>query len=241
MSPTSEFWDVYLEAGQKRVFAGAIDWPGWCRAGRDEAAALRALLENATRYARVAGLARLDFDPPTRLEQFRVVERLVGNATTDFGAPNLAPSGDARPVDDRDLLKFQRLLQACWRVFDETAARAAGKALRVGPRGGGRGLEAILQHVLDAEQSYRRKLGSTLKIDGEASLEQQFGQTRQTLLEALADAAHGKMEERGPRGGLTWSARYTARRTAWHVLDHAWEIEDRLEWPGRIEPIQGND
>mgnify|MGYP003380452358 CR=1 FL=1 len=33
---------VYLEIGQKRTFAGAVDWPGWCRAGRDEAAALQA-------------------------------------------------------------------------------------------------------------------------------------------------------------------------------------------------------
>lgn len=26
--------DVYLEAGKKRVFACAADWPGWCRSGR---------------------------------------------------------------------------------------------------------------------------------------------------------------------------------------------------------------
>ena len=24
-----------------------------------------------------------------------------------------------------------------------------------------------------------------------------------------------------------WSPRYAVRRAAWHVLDHAWEIEDR--------------
>ena len=28
---------------------------------------------------------------------------------------------------------------------------------------------------------------------------------------------------------LEWPARYAARRIAWHVLDHAWEIEDRSD------------
>ena len=26
-----------------------------------------------------------------------------------------------------------------------------------------------------------------------------------------------------------WPVRYWIRRTAWHVLDHAWEIEDKSE------------
>jgi hypothetical protein len=38
----------------------------------------------------------------------------------------------------------------------------------------------------------------------------------------------GELAERGPRGGIRWPARYYVRRAAWHVLDHAWEIEDRL-------------
>jgi hypothetical protein len=25
-----------------------------------------------------------------------------------------------------------------------------------------------------------------------------------------------------------WPPRYVVRRAAWHVLDHAWEIEDRI-------------
>ncbi|MBX7251781.1 MAG: hypothetical protein K1X50_07340, partial [Candidatus Promineofilum sp.] len=49
--------DIYLEEGAKRMFAGALEWPGWCRAGRDEAAARRALLDYAPRYAAVAGRA----------------------------------------------------------------------------------------------------------------------------------------------------------------------------------------
>jgi hypothetical protein len=45
--------DVYLEAGQKRTFAGALAWPGWCRNGRDETSALQALFDYGPAGARV--------------------------------------------------------------------------------------------------------------------------------------------------------------------------------------------
>jgi hypothetical protein len=35
---------IYLEVGSKRVFAVAMERPGWCRSGRDEDAALKALV-----------------------------------------------------------------------------------------------------------------------------------------------------------------------------------------------------
>ncbi|HEX5839952.1 MAG TPA: hypothetical protein VFY26_19100 [Anaerolineales bacterium] len=52
---------------------------------------------------------------------------------------------------------------------------------------------------------------------------------RPAILETLAASAHGEIDEVGPRGGKRWVARYFVRREAWHVLDHVWEIEDRLE------------
>ena len=58
--------EAYLEIGVKRTFACAVDWPGWCRSGPDEAAALRALLEYGPRYATVVRPARLGFLAPTR-------------------------------------------------------------------------------------------------------------------------------------------------------------------------------
>ena len=50
---------VYLEIGPKRTFAGAVEWPGWCRIGRGEEEALEALLAYAPRYARVVEAAGL--------------------------------------------------------------------------------------------------------------------------------------------------------------------------------------
>ena len=59
------------------------------------------------------------------------------------------------------------------------------------------------------------------------TLEQQVAEVREAMLEALAAAERGEIPERGPRGGKIWPARFYVRRALWHLLDHAWEIEDR--------------
>ncbi|MCL4298337.1 MAG: hypothetical protein KJ077_21550 [Anaerolineae bacterium] len=219
---------VYLEIGQKRTFAGAVDWPGWCRSGRDEAAALQALLDSGPRYARILRSARLGFQAPTDESAFTVIERLEGDSTTDFGAPSIAPSSDAQPVDDAELEHLQKLLKACWQAFDAAVQTASGKELRKGPRGGGRDVEGIARHVLGAEAGYLSALGWKLKQGEADELSEELARTRQAVLDALAAAAHGEIPERGPRGGVRWTPRYFVRREAWHVLDHVWEIEDRL-------------
>ena len=228
MAQVSDSIQVYLEIGDKRTFAGAIDWPGWCRIGRDEGAALAALADSAPRYAGVLHAAGLPFEPPADPSSFAVVERLAGNSTTDFGAPDAIPSLDTRPIDDADARRFQALLQAYWRAFDAAVAAASGKALRKGPRGGGRDLEGIVQHVLGAEQAYLARLARKPRRREGADLSEQIELARQAEIEALAAAARGEMPERGPRGGAIWPPRYFVRRAGWHVLDHIWEIEDRV-------------
>ena len=94
--------DVYLEIGKKRVIAGALDWPGWCRSGRDEQAALQTLAEYGPRCAEVLHAAKIEFDPPADVAAFNVIERLQGDATTDFGAPSQTPAYDELPVDEAD-------------------------------------------------------------------------------------------------------------------------------------------
>lgn len=220
--------DVYFEIGKKRTFAGAIDWPGWCRSGRDEPSALQALFDYGPRYARVLRNARLGFKPPKDLSAFKVIERLEGNATTDFGAPGLPPSRDSKPVNPDELKDFQKLLKACWRAFDSAIQAASGKELRTGPRGGGRQLEGLIRHVLDSEAGYVAALGWKLEPNDVHDLNQKRDQTRQAIRQALEASARGEIPARGPRGGIRWKPRYFARRVAWHVLDHAWEIEDRL-------------
>jgi hypothetical protein len=227
MSQSSNTIEVYLEVGKKRIFAGAIDWPGWCRIGRDETAALQALAESGPRYARVLHAAQIAFHAPTDLSAFAVIERLEGNTTTDFGAPDVAPSSDARPIDGADLRRFQMLLQAYWQAFDAAVQASARKELRKGPRGGGRDVEAIIEHVLGAEAAYLSRLAWKREKHADKDLNTELDQTHRAVLDALAAAARGELPARGPRGGVIWSPRYFVRRVAWHVLDHLWEIEDR--------------
>src|SRR5205823_3565982 len=91
---------VYVEASAKRAFAGALAWPGWCRSGRDEDAALEVLLAYGPRYARAIGKAAEGFEPPTKRSALRVVERVEGGASTDFGVPGTPPSADGRRLTE---------------------------------------------------------------------------------------------------------------------------------------------
>jgi hypothetical protein len=220
--------DIYLEIGKKRTFAGAVEWPGWCRSGRNEESALQALFDYGPRYAHVLEPAGITFTVPGDPADFAVVERLEGNSTTDFGAPAAVPSADARPVDASELERYQDVLMACWAAFDGAVEAAAGRELRKGPRGGGRDTEGIIQHVLGAELSYLKTLGWSVEANEAADLEEALRVLRQAALEGLAAAARGELPTRGSRGGKRWTPRYFVRRAAWHVLDHAWEIEDRV-------------
>lgn len=226
MAQTANPIDIYLEIGQKRTFAGAVAWPGWCRSGRDEATALQALLDYGSRYAHVLHTTHIKFQAPTDIVAFTVVERLTGNTTTDFGAPSIAPTSDKQPVDDAELQRFQTLLKVYWRVLDKAVAAAAGKELRKGPRGGGREIDGIMGHVLDAEAGYLAHLAWKQKQTKKDPSEKAV-QIHQAVLDALTASAHGETPTKGPRGGVIWAPRYFVRRVAWHVLDHVWEIEDR--------------
>jgi hypothetical protein len=194
---------VYLEVGGKRTFASAADWPGWCRSGKDESLALENLAAYSSRYAKVAKLARMEMpDKPA----FTVVERIKGNATTDFGAPGVPAKDEARRVTAAETTRMIELLEASWKYLDNVRANAP-EELRKGPRGGGRDREKMYQHVLDAEVGYAPAIGLRLKQPD-----------RPAILEAI----------RNPKSGTKWPAAYVVRRIAWHALDHAWEMEDRI-------------
>jgi DinB superfamily len=220
---------VYLEVAKSRAFAGAVDWPGWCRAGRDEDAALGALFDYGPRYARV--LKGVRFTAPARPSTLAVVERLKGDATTDFGAPSIAPKADARAIDRRWLTRQEKILHACWNAFDRAVESVDGDLAR-GPRGGGRQLDAIVGHVVGAEGGYLRMIAGKPPPFDEAEPAAALEAERAAVIEVLDRAVTDGIPPKGPRGGRRWSAPYFVRRAAWHVLDHVWEIEDRSSAPG---------
>jgi hypothetical protein len=210
---------VYLEIGEKRVFASALDWPGWTRSARDEQRALETLAAYAPRYASVPKVARIEFAIGAK-PSFKVVERVKGNATTDFGAPGIHASSDTRLLSPDEAERISALLAASWKVFDAVVAKAPAE-LRKGPRGGGRDRDKIADHVIDAESAYTPKLGLKLQTPSrhdKASVQA----TRKAILDAIRASAGDPQT-----GEKRWPPRYVARRMAWHLLDHAWEIEDR--------------
>jgi hypothetical protein len=221
--------DVYVETGKTRTFAIALDWPGWCRSGRDETSALQTLSDYGARYAEVLGTTGLGFHAPSEASTFEVVERQTGNASTDFGAPNLTVAWDSKLVDEAELERWQILLQACWVAFNSAVQKADGHELRKGPRGGGRDLAKIIEHVRDVNASYLSSLGGKVKLNDQDKPIHALAPIREAILATLTAAVHGEIPTQGPRGGLRWTPRYFVRRLAWHELDHAWEIEDRVE------------
>jgi hypothetical protein len=217
---------VYLEEGRKRTFAGALDWPGWCRKGPSESEALAALFEYGPRYGAILSGTRLGFASPKELSQLTVVERIPGNATTDFGAPGVPPTVDRqRSCDPATLRRYEKILQAGWRAFDQTVEAARGRTLATGPRGGGRSLEAIIGHVVEADAGYLGAVGWNAPKSTEPSGRR--NEIREAILTALKASAAGEIPPKGPRGGDRWTARYFVRRVAWHVIAHVWEIERR--------------
>ena len=223
---------VYLEVGARRVFAGALEWPGWIRSAKTEDQALDALAAAAPRYAPVAALAGLALPSAAKRAGLEVVERMSGDATTDFGAPSAIPEADGRPLTGKQAGRVADLVGACWTYLDRVVASAPAE-LRKGPRGGGRDRDKVVAHVIAAEAAYAGKLG--IRPRNLPPEEAGPGSAvRAAMLEVLGAASTGEpLTEKGPEAplkapGRSWPPRYAARRIAWHALDHGWEIEDRL-------------
>lgn len=213
---------VVLEVTNRKAFASALDWPGWSRGARTPDEALQSLLSYAERYAAVAGRAKVAFSPPASLRGLHVVEHLSGDSGTEFGVPSASAAAEDEPLDPRELERLTGLLTAAWDTFDAAADGATGVTLRLGPRGGGRQVPKIVEHLREAEAAYLHQLGS--KATGRT-----MDALRAAFVDTLGARAEGRALTAPNRVQRPWGPRYAIRRSAWHALDHAWEIEDRAE------------
>jgi hypothetical protein len=186
------------------------------------------VIDYGPRYAQVLHSREIEFQVPNDASDLIVTERHDGNATTDFGAPAKMLDVDREPIDRIEFERLQTILLACWQAFDSAVQQAAGRELQKGPRGGGRDVEKIIDHVLEADQGYLARLAWKHKREGGMSPVEDLSRTRGAILNTLEVAVNGDLPEQGPRGGIIWPPRYFIRRVAWHVLDHAWEIDDRI-------------
>jgi hypothetical protein len=220
--------EIAEEVGASRSFAWVVAWPGWCRGDRDRLSLPTRLAAAAARYAPVAAEAGLAFAPdPDSLTaaDFRLVETVAGSASTDFGVPGSVAELDREPLDAAAASRQASLVRAAWTVLDRVAAGAPA-ALRKGPRGGGRDRDKMIAHCVAADNGYAGQIGIRGREpawDDRPAVEAQ----RFAILEII-----GRPSDGGTLAGRKWTARYAARRIAWHSLDHAWEIEDKSDPAG---------
>ena len=212
---------VMLELGPKgkRVVAVAPEWPGLERGAKTAEAALERLRAYFPRYAPVAQLAGLG-DAFATSTAIAVTERYPGTGSTDFWGISFAFSAsDRQTLSSAELDRELALLTACWAFFDATRARVSAE-LRKGPRGGGRDRDHVARHTLGTEHDWAAKLGLHPPFD---TLLTDEG------LRAHRDAYRAAIRAFHAEGKLarTWPLRFLIRHTAFHTLDHAWEMEDR--------------
>jgi hypothetical protein len=212
---------VTLEIGpkSKKVVAVAPDWPGLERGAKTEEAAIEKLQSYLPRYAQVTKLAGMDGEFAA-LSTIDIAERYSGTGSTDYWGVSFAFSSiDRRDLSSAELDRELILMQACWTFFDDVCVRVSAQ-MRKGPRGGGRDRDRIVRHTLGAEQDMAAKLGLHTP-DGALLADEGLSAYRDVYCNEIRTFhAEGKMAR-------TWPLRYLIRHTAYHTLDHAWEMEDK--------------
>ena len=212
---------VMVEAGKKkRSVAVAFDWPGWDRSAKTEAEALDVLEAYRPRYARVANRAGLG-EAFAATGDLAVVERIPGLGMTDFyGLSMRSATPEHEQMSEAECERKLGLLRASWAAFDHAASRVSAE-LRKGPRGGGRERDEIVRHVNGAEIfEFAPKVGVRTPLDAREDPER-LRAHREAFVEAIRDYNERDAKTR------SWTIQFLIRHSAWHMLDHAWELEDR--------------
>jgi hypothetical protein len=215
---------VTLEIGPKgkKVVAVAPDWPGLERGAKTGEDAIEKLRAYVPRYSQVAELAKMD-GQFAAIKNFDVVEQYPGTGSTDFWGISFAFSSiDKQSMSGNDLERELTLMRACWAFFDDVRRRVSAE-MQKGPRGGGRDRDRIVRHTFAAEQDWARMIGVITPDDAILSVKG-LKAHRQLYCEAIREYhSQGKLAGKMAK----WPLRYLIRHTAFHTLDHAWEMEDK--------------
>jgi len=214
---------VVIERGPKgkKAVAFALDWPGWSRGAKTPELAVETLESYRERYRQIAEAAGMG----TRFKRegrFEIIEDRVGPGSTDFWGISFAPSATEHdPMSAKELDRKVSVLQTCWEYFDKVGKRVSAEMLK-GPRGGGRDRDHIIRHTIRVEsEEFAKRLG--LRIPEEGALTPAgLRSHRKNYIAAMRayNAGEGKRMK-------SWTLPFLIRHSAFHVMDHAWEMEDK--------------
>ena len=205
----------------KKAVAFAVDWPGWSRGASTRDLSLATLESYRQRYRPIALAAQMadEFDAAGPLD---VIEDRIGTGSTDFWGISFSPSGSEQgPMEDTELDRKIELLRACWAFFDGVAGRVSAE-MRKGPRGGGRDRDRIIRHTIRTEsEEFAKRLGLRIPEGGALTAD---GLVTHRNEYVAAMRAYNRGEGRRMQ---SWTLPFLVRHSAFHVLDHAWEMEDK--------------
>jgi hypothetical protein len=213
-----------IERGPKgrRSVAFGLDWPGWSRGARTPESALATFASYRERYRPVAALAGLaaEFDAAGPVE---VVEDRIGPGSVDFWGISFSPSSTEHgPMGEADLDRGIALLRACWTFFDDVAARVSPEMVK-GPRGGGRDRDQIVRHTVRTEsEEFAKQVGLRVP-EGAALTPDGLRRHREDYVAAMRAYNAGEVTRRM----RSWTLPFLVRHSAFHTLDHAWEMQDK--------------
>jgi hypothetical protein len=206
----------------KRSVAFGVDWPGWSRGAKSAELALETLESYRERYRPVAGLAGMarEFEAAGAIE---IVEDRVGTGSTDFWGISFSPSATEQdPMGEVDLERSITILEACWAFFDGVATRVSPE-MRKGARGGGRDRDRIISHTIRVEsEDFAKRVGLRV-AEGAALPPDGRRRYREDYVAAMRACNAGEVERRM----RSWTLPFLIRHSAFHTLDHAWEMEDK--------------
>jgi len=215
---------VTLEIGPKgkKVVAVAPDWPGLERGAATWETAIERLLTYVPRYATVTKLARMEA-PLENIKNVDVVEQYPGTGSTDFWGISFAFSSiDQQAMSGEALERELALMRACWAFFDDVRSRVSAEMQR-GPRGGGRDRDRIVRHTFAAELDWAKMIGVRTPLDAMLT-DEELNAHRDDYCHAIRDYhSQGKLVGKMAK----WPLRFLIRHTAYHTMDHAWEMEDK--------------
>jgi len=137
-------------------------------------------------------------------------------------ARSLGADAEEQPMTAADFERGITLLRASWEFFDGVAARVSPE-LRKGPRGGGRDRDRIIRHTVRTEsEDFAKQVGLRIP-EGAALTPEGLHQHREAYVAAMRAYNAGEVTRRM----RSWTLPFLIRHSAFHTLDHAWEMEDK--------------